>query len=325
MRVSANSRAFLALLLLTSHSSGQDAKAPAPATEAPPVEGSAKTPQQARTKAEAEQAPVDASQESEVNTSEGSTAKSAEPSPQEQESPPPAASSSDDESAEAKSIEEQPKEGEPTPAAPEAAAAAPQEPTEASDEDDYSQLSSDDLVPAKSKKSNLVLGIGIDLSLPIGETAKFVSNVSLQGFSLDVRYFAWDNWGIGAQIAFNSFSEKTSDPLDWDGYVFNAVQVREQSFMPIAVKGVYAWRDEEKFIPYVAAGLGASRTVQRVQVGWSELSEPSWHFLMMPEVGGYVPIGPTVLFANARLNYLPPSGGQSTQLYGNLTIGVTVQ
>lgn len=324
MRFSANSRAFLALLLLTSHSSGQDAKATAPVAEAPPAEGSAKPPQQAPTQAEEAQAPAAAAQESEANPSEGSTTKSAEPSPQEQESPPPAASTSE-KSAETKSIEEQPKEVEPTPAAPEAAAAAPQEPTEASDDDDYSQLSSDDLVPAKSKKSKLILGIGIDLSLPIGETAKFISSVSLQGFSLDVRYFAWDNWGIGAQIAFNSFSEKTSDPLDWEGYVFNAVQVREQSFMPIAVKGVYAWRDEEKFIPYVAAGLGASRTVQRVQVGWSELSQPSWHFLMIPEVGGYVPIGPTVLFANARLNYLPPGGGQSSQFYGNLTIGVTVQ
>lgn len=300
----ASQSAFLATLLLVSHSFGQEAKAPPPSPEEPSV------------KADAAKAPVDTSAATEakppvaeVQESNGDAPKSGEPV-------------TADQVAAGQSLEETPqKTAEVASAPPTAAAPAPNEATD----DDYSQVSTDDLVPAESSKNNLILGIGIDLSIPMGETSQFVSNVSLQGFSLDLRYFAWGNWGVGAQIAFSSLSEKTDEPLDWDGYVFNAVQVREQSFMPMTLKGVYAWRDLEKFVPYVAAGLGASRTVQRVHVGWSELSEASWHFLMVPEVGAYLSVGPTVLFANARLNYLPPSGGQSTQLYGNLTLGVTVQ
>jgi opacity protein-like surface antigen len=310
---------FFASSLLVSHSFGQEVQAAPPSQKAAPAKAEA-----AKAPAEATEATETKSPATEVKKSEGDGTESGELRPSEEESPTEAAVTSD-QAAAAPSVEEPPKkEAEVVPAPPAAPAPVPQKQTETSD-DDYSQVSTDDLVPAESTKSKLVFGIGIDLSLPIAQTAQFVSNVSLQGFSLDLRYFAWGNWGIGAQIAFSSLSEKTEEPLEWGGYVFNAVQVREQSFMPIALKGVYAWRDREKFVPYVAAGLGASRTVQRVQVGWSELRQSSWHFLMIPEVGGYLSVGPTVLFANARLNYLPPSGGQSAQLYGNLTLGVTVQ
>lgn len=191
--------------------------------------------------------------------------------------------------------------------------------------DEYSGVQEPALVEEPPPKKNFVFGVGLDLSLPVGKTADYVGNVSLQGFSLEFRYYAWENWGIGAGIAFNSVSEKTSEDLLWENLTFSSVQVRELSFMPITVKAVHAWRDEEKLVPYVAAGVGAARVVQRLASGISTLSDSSWHLALVPEVGSYIPLGPTVVFANIRLNYLPPSGGQTEQIYGNLTFGVTVQ
>jgi opacity protein-like surface antigen len=191
--------------------------------------------------------------------------------------------------------------------------------------EDYSDVEATALVEEEEPRKNLIFGVGLDLSLPMGSTADYVGELSIQGFSLDLRYFAWDNWAIGAAVAFNSMSEKTSDQVAWENITFSSVQVREQSFMPITVKGVYAWRDQEKFVPYVAAGVGTARAVRRLTTGVSSLDDATWHMAFVPEVGGYFPVGPTVLFANVRLNVLPPSGGDASQMYGNFTFGVTVQ
>jgi opacity protein-like surface antigen len=191
--------------------------------------------------------------------------------------------------------------------------------------EDYSDVEATALVEEEEPRSNLIFGVGLDLSLPMGSTADFVGELSIQGFSLDLRYFAWDNWAFGAGIAFDSMSEKTSDQVTWENITFSSVQVREQSFMPITLKGVYAWRDQEKLVPYVAVGAGAARAVRRLATGVSSLSEATWHMAFVPELGSYFPLGPTVLFANIRLNVLPPTGAAASQMYGNFTFGVTVQ
>jgi hypothetical protein len=194
-------------------------------------------------------------------------------------------------------------------------------------DDDYGGEQGAPLVEegAPAPMKNLSLGIALDVTLPLGEAAKFISNASLQGLSLDLRYYAWGNWGIGVGVALDSLSKKLTGTAEWENATLSGTQVREISLTPVLLKGYYAWRQEETLIPYVAFGAGVARAVRSLKIGYSDLRDANWHLAVAPEIGFQLPAGPTVVQANARLNYLAPSGEVGGQLFANMSLGISVQ
>lgn len=177
----------------------------------------------------------------------------------------------------------------------------------------------------EKKPSDLMLNIMLDLTIPLAAASDFIGDISVQGFSIDVRYFAFGNIGIGASVAFDSLSTKETGSVKWGNSTINGIHRRDLSYTPILLKGYYAWREKEKFIPYVALGAGAARTARRINAGYFALSDDTWHFTMSPEVGLHIPVGPTVLIANGRLGYLVGGGGQDAQMFGNVSVGISIQ
>lgn len=206
------------------------------------------------------------------------------------------------------------------PDAPAAPAGATQEPV-----DDYDGASTTALVEEKPRPKNLSLGVAVDLTWPMGKAADFISKTSIQGLSLDLRYYAWGNIGIGLGLGLDSLSKKSTETATWENATITGTQVRELSYTPLTLKGYYAWREQTRVVPYVAAGLGAARAVQRLTVGITGLAEASWHFAIVPEVGLQIPAGPTLLLTNVRLNYLPPSAGVGEHVFANLSFGLSIQ
>lgn len=197
--------------------------------------------------------------------------------------------------------------------------------TELQKDDDYAGASDAGLVKKKEAPKNLILGVALDLTWPLGSAADFVGNASIQGLSLDLRYYFWKNVALGAGVAFDALSKKTDATVEWENATITGTQLREISFTPITLKGYYAWRDSETFVPYVAAGAGAARSVRRLVTGFSSLSDASWHFALVPEVGLHIPAGPTLLQTNMRLTYLPAAAGVDDQLYLNFSFGLAIQ
>jgi len=192
--------------------------------------------------------------------------------------------------------------------------------------DDYAGASDAALVEPKKKDPNdLSLNIGLDLTWPLGKAANFIDSASIQGLSLDLRYYFWKNIGLGAGVAFDGVSKKTSGTVAWQNTTITGNQLREISFTPITLKGIYAWRQQEQIIPYVAAGAGVARTVRRLEAGYTLLSDPSWHFVLVPEVGLNIPAGPTIIQTNVRLAYLPAAGGTDEQMFANFSFGLAIQ
>lgn len=197
--------------------------------------------------------------------------------------------------------------------------------TQIPDDDDYSGATDDALVEPGKRTKDLSLGIALDLTWPLGSAANYIGSASIQGLSLDLRYYAWGNIGVGVGVALDSLSKKTNTTVEWENATITGTQVREINFTPLLAKGYYAWRDQERFVPYVALGLGAARTVRRLIVGFSSLSDASWHFAAVPEAGLQIPAGPTVILTNLRLNYLPPAAGIDEQVFVNFSVGLSIQ
>lgn len=171
----------------------------------------------------------------------------------------------------------------------------------------------------------LVLAVMVDLTVPIGNTADFISSAGLQGFTLDVRYHLTENWAIGVSGGFDGLSEKTSEPFVWNELTIDAVQTRQRSFTPLVAKGVYAFRNEGLLLPYVAAGAGVARNASRILVGVSRLTDQSWHPAIVPEAGALLQVGNTVLVGSLRLHYLPGTQAAEAETFVNVSLGVAVQ
>ena len=191
-------------------------------------------------------------------------------------------------------------------------------------EDDYEGAESQ-LSEEEKKPNDLMLNIMVDLTIPLAAASDFIGDVSVQGFSIDVRYFAFGNIGIGASVAFDSLSTKEAGSVEWNGSTITGIHRRDLSFTPILAKGYYAWREKEKFVPYVALGAGAARTARRINAGYFSLNDDSWHLTLSPEVGLHIPVGPTVIVANGRLGYLVGNSDQDAQMFGNVSLGLSIQ
>ncbi len=307
----------LAVSFLTSLSAfGKNAptrQQPAPAPKAPVAPETAPGPEAPAPAAPTGEEPSDeTTPESTPETPEGETVPAEDPAraPAPEPAPAPASSS-------------QPAPSE----APPSEASAPVDPMADSvaTDDDYAGATDAALVEEKEGPKDLSLGVALDVTFPMGNAAKYIKSASLQGLSLDLRYYAWGNIGIGAGVALDSLSKKLTGTATWDNATFTGTQVRELSYTPITLKGYYAWRDQRQVVPYVAAGVGAARSVRRLVVGISGLSEAAWHFALVPEAGLQIPVGPTMILTNVRLNYLPASGGIEDQMFANFSVGLAIQ
>src|SRR5690606_12097662 len=221
--------------------------------------------------------------------------------------------------------EAKPEEQQPVPEESAEASQAPPEPTPAPVyKDDYADSDNaavDDLVPEK-KPSPFMLGLLWDMSLPVGITHDFVGKFSGRGFAVDGRYSGFGNIGLGVTLAWHILDQKTETTTTWDAVTISGTQVREISSSPFTAKVFYALRDQEKFIPYAGIGMGAARVVRRIDMGIASLTDESWHFAFVPELGVEVPFKAATLLASTRFNYFVKNNDGPAQLYMNFSLGV---
>ncbi|GEM_PF-899525 len=171
--------------------------------------------------------------------------------------------------------------------------------------------------------SHLLMGIYWDMGVPLGSSADWVSDYSVQGFAFDVRYFPKGNWGLGGGLAWNTFSEKTVSTVTRQNATLTGAQVHELSTTPLTFKGFYSLRDLKlPATPYVSLGLGGSRALRRVDAGISRYIVESWHWTMAPEIGVELPTGRAgSALAALRFNYLFKTSDAPEQLYLNISVG----
>ena len=181
------------------------------------------------------------------------------------------------------------------------------------------------LVPAKDPPPKMSFDVMLDLTVPLAETAEFIGRPGLQGFAVSFRYYVTERWAVGAGAAFDGLSKKEDGTTTYDGITLSAIHTRQLSFTPLLAKVFYAFRGESKLEPYLALGVGAALSNQRLVTGYSALSENHWHLAAAPEAGVHFDIGQLVLLGAARLTYLPPSGGSVAHTFANVSLGVAIQ
>ncbi|HSC88258.1 MAG TPA: hypothetical protein VLC09_13340, partial [Polyangiaceae bacterium] len=205
--------------------------------------------------------------------------------------------------------------------------------TAPADSNGYSDIPDDSSLEPVKEPALFAVNLGWDLSLPLGSTADFTDQFSVQGFSIEVRYLGLGNLELGGLVAWHTLAQKGySTTTDDTGTVtVSGTTVHELSSNPLLFRARYSFRQGPRpdkvgqLIPYVVAGFGGARALRRVDFGIDRYSTESWHWALGPEAGIELPVGPAALNLAARFNYLFETGSAPEQLYMNFVVGVSLE
>jgi len=174
-----------------------------------------------------------------------------------------------------------------------------------------------------------------DISVPLGETADFVSAASFRGFSIEGRSFIKSNLSIGGSIGWHVFYEEVRDEvinfsLNTDEQVISGavsgVQYRYINAFPILFNADYYFGDinTDEIIPFVGLGAGTSIVSRRLELGIVGLTETSWRLAVSPELGATFKVGPrNHLIVSGQYMYNFKNDPEPSTSYLSFGIGFT--
>jgi len=125
-----------------------------------------------------------------------------------------------------------------------------------------------------------------NMSIPMGETADFISKTSFRGIAVEGRQFIDNNFSIGGSVGWNTFYEK-KDKLttEYENITFTGTHYRYLNAFPIYVNAAYYLNEGSYIRPYLAANVGLIVTEYRNDVGLYTIQEKPAKFGFGPEVG----------------------------------------
>lgn len=153
--------------------------------------------------------------------------------------------------------------------------------------------------------------INYNLGWGAGDFKEFIPSVSYRGFSIDARWFVYDNVAVGGQLGWNGFSEKF--PLKTYEFDAGAVTGKLKNTyynFTMTVNAYYYPMPEGLIKPYIGANVGPIYQTISTQIGRVYEENANWQFIMAPEIGTFIQFGADAdvgMNLAIRYNYVPYS------------------
>ncbi len=162
------------------------------------------------------------------------------------------------------------------------------------------------------------------VGLPIGDLKDFTDNTSGRGIIFEARNFRSDQLSIGFSLGWQVFKDRLEGTFSQDGQDITGTQVRYVNTLPIMFTTHYYLGDPGSVRPYLGAGVGTVRSLQRTDVGLFSLSNNNWHFGFYPEVGVFIPVSFDMgINVAAKYNYGIATSDSFDYTYLALSVGFT--
>jgi len=171
--------------------------------------------------------------------------------------------------------------------------------------------------------------ITYQISMPTGDTEKFISDYSYRGFGLDFRSFAAKNTSVGFATGWNVFHERTSKTIELNTEkpgAITGVQDRLVNAFPVMLNVHQYFGKRRDIRPYIGLNAGGFFMLQQFDIGIYSFQEDEWQWGMAPEIGVIVPLkGNGSIIINGKYNYAftgdHPVGGDINHEYWMIGIG----
>ncbi len=150
--------------------------------------------------------------------------------------------------------------------------------------------------------------VSYDVSIPAGNTASYIRDVSFRGTGLEIGGFIRPRLSLGIGASWNTFAtDKGRVTLATDNNtVVTGKQFRHYSTVPIYGMLRYYLQPNEsgKFMPFVGAGAGTIYGNRETSMGILAVAAEGWQFGLFPEAGlAYRLRSDAGLFVQVRYNY----------------------
>lgn len=152
--------------------------------------------------------------------------------------------------------------------------------------------------PTNDETSNFLLpdgyfNINYNLGWGIGDMNDFISDISYRGFNIDGRKFLNDNFTLGGYMGWTGFQQKYDRATyEYDAGTLTGVVTTTYYNFTLGMNAHYYPMPGAMVQPYVGLGMGpVYQTLQR-QIARYYTEDQGWQFMIIPEIGVYVPFGP---------------------------------
>ena len=164
-----------------------------------------------------------------------------------------------------------------------------------------------------------------NMSVPVGSTADFISKTSFRGFTFNLGRYLTNEIAIDLRFSWNTFYEnmdiETYTNDDGTGSI-TGKQFRYINSFPLTAGARYVMNPSSTFSPYFAAGLGAYKINERVDMGIYYNEDRIWHFGFYPEIGLFYDFAYNVgLNVYARYDYAVKTKDASSYSYIAFGVG----
>lgn len=128
--------------------------------------------------------------------------------------------------------------------------------------------------------------INYSVSIPTGNSADYIDQVSGRGLKLEYQRFLNSNFALGGEIGSYTLYKKESNKVYTEGSAsLSGVQYRYQNNYPILFTGTYYANKTGELRPFAGLGIGTIAHDKRIDMGIFTSEETHWQFALRPEVG----------------------------------------
>jgi len=165
-------------------------------------------------------------------------------------------------------------------------------------------------------------GMTYDVSIPTGDTEKYVSGVQWRGFGLEGRWYTSKNFTLGFAWDWNVFHESSLETAELETGAVTGNQNRTINAFPFLFTAHYYLKGGSFVQPYFGIGAGTYLVKKRLDVGIFTLEEEKWHFGLAPEIGFLFPMDLGFnLQIKLRYNYVIKNGDAEAESYLGINVG----
>ena len=181
-----------------------------------------------------------------------------------------------------------------------------------------------------SEPSNFMSLTTFDVSVPLGDTKRYVTGGLGPGLGWEGRWAVNGYSSAGVSVSVVGFSRHTQQTIDFPSGAATGDQLRQLMPANLLATGYLYPYQRNGVRWYAGGGVGGGHIDQAFSLGTQQLSRGAWHLVVAPEIGAEVRAGPDHLFVGVfSLRYNVPvaagdylGGGSRKFQYLTLRVGI---
>ena len=177
----------------------------------------------------------------------------------------------------------------------------------------------------EAQKGNYLVIGSWNINFPTADTHDFLNDeeVSLAGASLENRYFFSDRFTGGIVFGWDFFNGFSNDRFSGDNIDITGDQFFFLNYFQFQLNAHYYLNQEGSIRPFIGAGLGMVRTLQRTSISTFNLQNNNFHFGFFPELGALVPLSDKLLlFFSSKDHVALKTDSSITYSYASVRVGL---